>query len=220
MTYAAFWLTLKLAVSVSLILFLLGVPLAYWLATSRSRLRIFIEAATALPLVLPPTVIGFYMLMLFGSRGPFATWLHHPLAFSFEGLLVASIVYNLPFAVQPFAAGFRAIDPRLLWTSYTLGASQRRTFLRVVLPLCIPAIITGVVLTFAHTVGEFGVVLMVGGNIPGVTRTLSIDIYDNVQALEYAAANRVSLFLTVASFAILCVIYARNRALNIWDTRG
>jgi molybdate transport system permease protein len=220
MNYAALWVTLKLAIFVSAILLLLGLPLAYWLATSRSRWRIVVEAVTALPLVLPPTVIGFYMLMLFGSRGPFWSWLDRPLAFSFEGLLLASIVYNLPFAVQPFAAGFRAIDPRLLWTSYTLGAPRWRTFTRVVLPVAIPAIITGVVLTFAHTVGEFGVVLMVGGNIPGVTRTLSIDIYDNVQALEYAAANKVSLLLTVVSFAVLCVIYARNRALNIWDTRG
>jgi molybdate transport system permease protein len=220
MNYAALWVTLKLAIFVSVILLLLGLPLAYWLATSRSRLRIVVEAVTALPLVLPPTVIGFYMLMLFGARGPFSSWFDRPLAFSFEGLLVASIVYNLPFAVQPFAAGFRAIDPRLLWTSYTLGASQWRTFVRVVMPVAVPAITTGVVLTFAHTVGEFGVVLMVGGNIPGVTRTLSIDIYDNVQALEYAAANKVSLLLTVVSFAVLCVIYARNRALNIWDTRG
>src|SRR5262249_25167491 len=152
---------------------------------------------TALPLVLPPTVIGFYLLLLFGSNGPLARWLGRSLAFSFEGLVLASIVYNLPFAVQPFAAGFRALDPRLLWTAQTLGASPWRAFVRVVLPLSIPAILTGVILTFAHTVGEFGVVLMVGGNIPGVTRTVSIDIFDNVQALDYAAANRMSLLLTV-----------------------
>jgi molybdate transport system permease protein len=217
--YGALWLTCKLAVLVSGSLLVIGLPLAYWLATTRSRWRFVVEAMTALPLVLPPTVIGFYMLLLLGSKGPFA-WLHRPLAFSFEGLVLASIVYNLPFAVQPFAAGFRALDPRLLWTAYTLGDSRWRAFVRVALPICVPPILTGIILTFAHTVGEFGVVLMVGGNIPGVTRTVSIDIYDNVQALEYAAANRMSLLLTAVSFVVLCFIYARNRALNLWDTRA
>jgi molybdate transport system permease protein len=218
--YAALWLTCKLAVLVSVFLLVIGLPLAYWLATTRSRWRIVVEAATALPLVLPPTVIGFYMLLLFGSKGPLAAWFHLPLAFTFEGLVLASMVYNLPFAVQPFAAGFRALDPRLLWTAYTLGDGRWRAFVRVALPVSIPSILTGLILTFAHTVGEFGVVLMVGGNLPGVTRTASIDIYDNVQALEYAAANRMSLLLTVVSFVVLCFIYARNRALNIWDTRA
>jgi molybdate transport system permease protein len=197
----------------------IGLPLAYWIATTRSRWRVLVEAVTALPLVLPPTVIGFYMLLLFGSHGPLFAWFHRSLAFSFEGLVLASIVYNLPFAVQPFAAGFRALDPRLLWTAYTLGHSRWRAFVRVALPLSIPAILAGVVLTFAHTIGEFGVVLMVGGNIPGVTRTVSIDIYDNVQAFEYAAANKMSLLLTAVSFLVLCAIYARNRALDILDTR-
>lgn len=220
MNYGALWLTCKLAVLVSVFLLVFGLPLAYWLATTRSRWRFVVEAVTALPLVLPPTVIGFYMLLLFGSKGPFAAWLHRSLAFTFEGLVLASIVYNLPFAVQPFAAGFRALDPRLLWTAYTLGDSRSRAFVRVALPMSIPAILTGVILTFAHTVGEFGVVLMVGGNIPGVTRTVSIDIYDNVQALDYAAANQMSLLLTAVSFAVLCFIYTRNRALNLWDPRA
>jgi molybdate transport system permease protein len=217
---SAIWVTFKLAAIVSVVLLVVGLPIGFWLATTRSRARLFLEALTALPLVLPPTVIGFYMLLLFGSRGPLNRVFGHPLAFSFEGLVLASLIYNLPFAVQPFAAGFRALDPRLFQVAYTLGASQWKTFLRVALPLSIPAVITGFVLTFAHTVGEFGVVLMVGGNIPGITRTVSIDIYDNVQALEFAAANRMSLFLTVVSFVILCLIYARNRPLNLLDTRA
>jgi molybdate transport system permease protein len=217
---SALWVTLKLAVIVSVVLLIVGLPIAFWLATTRSRTRVFVEALTALPLVLPPTVIGFYMLLLFGSRSPLNELFGRPLAFSFEGLVLASLLYNLPFAVQPFAAGFRALDPRLFHAAYTLGASQVKTFLRVALPLSIPTVITGFVLTFAHTVGEFGVVLMVGGNIPGVTRTVSIDIYDNVQALEFAAANRMSLLLTVVSFLVLCLIYARHRTLNLLDTRA
>lgn len=220
MNTAAIWVTLKLAVLVSVVLLIVGLPLGYWLATTRSRARLVVEALTALPLVLPPTVIGFYMLLLFGSRGPLNQLFGHPLAFSFEGLVIASLIYNLPFAVQPFAAGFRALDPRLIHTAYTLGASPSKTFLRVALPVSLPAVVAGAVLTFAHTVGEFGVVLMVGGNISGVTRTVSIDIYDNVQALEFAAANRMSLLLTVVSFVVLCFIYARNRTLNLLDTRG
>lgn len=220
MNYAALGTTLKLAALVSITLLFLGLPLAYWIATSRSRWRVVIEALTALPLVLPPTVIGFYMLVAFGSHGPLSSLFSRPLAFTFEGLFLASLIYNLPFAVQPFAAGFRALDPRLIFTAFTLGASRWRTFLRVALPLSLPAVLTGFVLTFVHTVGEFGVVLMVGGNIPGETRTVSIDIYDNVQALEYAAAHRMSLLLTVVSFAVLCFIYMRNRTLNLLDTRA
>ena len=216
----ALWVTLKLALMVTGILLAIGLPLAFWLATTRSSARLIVEALTALPLVLPPTVIGFYALLAFGTHGPFRYLFGHPLAFTFEGLLFASLIYNLPFAVQPFAAGFRALDPRLVQTAYTLGASRWKTFYRVAIPASIPAIITGIVLTFAHTVGEFGVVLMVGGNIPGITRTVSIDIYDNVQALEFAAANRMSLLLTTVAFMVLCIIYARNRTLNLLDVRG
>jgi molybdate transport system permease protein len=215
MNYHALWTTLKLAAVVSAVLLFAGLPLAYWIATARTRTRIVVEALTALPLVLPPTVIGFYMLVLMGSRGPLRSLFGHPLAFTFEGLVLASLVYNLPFAVQPFAAGFRAVDPRLLATAQTLGASRWQTFRRVALPMSLPAIATGLVLTFAHTVGEFGVVLMVGGNIADVTRTVSIDIYDNVQALDYAAANKMSLLLTLASFALLCLICARRRAIAV-----
>jgi len=215
MNYSPLWTTLKLAAVVSAVLLVIGLPLAYWIATARTRARIAVEALTALPLVLPPTVIGFYMLLLMGSHGPLRSLFGHPMAFTFDGLVIASLVYNLPFAVQPFAAGFRGLDPRMLATAQTLGASRWETFCRVALPLSLPAIVTGVVLTFAHTVGEFGVVLMVGGNIGGVTRTVSIDIYDNVQALDYAAANKMSLLLTLASFAVLCAICARRRTIDV-----
>jgi len=205
----------RLAAIVAGILLLVGVPIAYWLAFSRWRGKFLVEAIVALPLVLPPTVLGFYVLLAIGSRSPigraWTAWTGHGLAFTFEALVVASILYSLPFAVQPFTASFSSVDRKLLAASATLGASPFRTFFRVVIPLSVPGLITGVVLAFAHTMGEFGVVLMIGGNIPGVTRTVSIDIYDQVQSSNYAAANATALLLLVFCFAVLTAVYGLNR---------
>jgi molybdate transport system permease protein len=211
----AFWLTLRLALLVAAVLTLLGMPIAYWIAYSRWRWKFLVESVVALPLVLPPTVLGFYVLVALGARSPLGRWWQgftgHTLAFTFEGLVIGSVLYSLPFAVQPFAASFSAVDSKLLSASAVLGASRLQTFLRVVLPLSLPGIVTGIALSFAHTMGEFGVVLMVGGNIPGLTRTVSIDIYDKVQALDYSAANYTSLVLLVISFVILSLVYGLNR---------
>jgi len=167
---------------------------------------------------LPPTVLGFYILIALGPHSPLGRWwlslTGHTLAFTFQGLVIGSVLYSLPFAVQPFSASFAAVDRRLLSASATLGASRWRTFLSVILPLSLPGVATGIALSFAHTMGEFGVVLMVGGNIPGITRTVSIDIYDKVQALNYAAANQTAVLLLVISFAVLCAVYGLNR--RIW----
>lgn len=217
--FRALALSLRLAVIVSMALLALGLPLAYWLAFTRQRWKFVVEAVVALPLVLPPTVLGFYLLAAFGSRSPLSSWWQsltgHPLAFSFEGLVVGSILYSLPFAVQPFAASFASVDRQLLAASATLGASRLRTFTRIVLPLSLPGIVTGFVLSFAHTLGEFGVVLMLGGNIPGATQTISIAIYDDVQALDYAAANHAALLLLIFSFVTLSLVYALNRRARI-----
>ncbi len=213
--WQAFRLTIELAVVVSAILFVVGLPLAWWLAFSRWRWKFLAEALVALPIVLPPTVLGFYVLVALGSQSPLGRWWQsltgHTLAFTFPGLVIGSILYSLPFAVQPFAASFSSVDGKLLAASATLGASPLRTFFRVVVPLSVPGLVTGVVLAFAHTMGEFGVVLMIGGNIPGVTRTVSISIYDQVQASNYAAANAMALLLLVFCFAVLTVVYALNR---------
>ena len=215
MDWQALILTLKLDLVVCAVLILIGVPLAYWLSFCRWRLKFLFEAIIALPLVLPPTVLGFYMLLAMGPKSPlgkFYGWAWgRGLPFTFEGLVLASVIYSLPFMVQPVAAAFVGVDPKLLAASAVLGASPLRTFLRVVLPLSTAGLLTGLVLTFAHTLGEFGVVLMVGGNIPGQTRTVSISIYDNVQALDYSSAGQTSLVLLIASFVILCLVYAFNR---------
>jgi molybdate transport system permease protein len=213
--WQTFWLTIQLAVIVSVLLFVLGLPLAYWIAFSPSRWRFLIEAIVALPIVLPPTVLGFYVLVALGSRSPLGRWWQsitgHTLAFTFTGLVIGSILYSLPFAVQPFAASFSSVDRKLLAASATLGASSWRTFFRVVVPLSVPGLVTGVALAFAHTMGEFGVVLMVGGNIPGVTRTASIAIYDQVQVANYRAANGMALLLLVFCFGVLATVYGLNR---------
>ncbi len=218
MDWQAFWLTIRLAVLVSVILVLLGVPIAYWITFSRWRLKFLAEAVVALPIVIPPTVLGFYVLLALGSRSPLGRWWQsltgHALAFTFEGLVIGSILYSLPFAVQPFAASFASVDRQLISAAATLGASKTRAFLTVVLPLSISGLVTGVALSFAHTMGEFGVVLMVGGNIPGVTRTVSIDIYDQVQASNYAAANQTALLLVALAFIVLSLVYALNR--RVW----
>ena len=221
MDWQAFWLTIRLAVLVAAVLAILGLPIAYWLAYSRWRWKFLAEAVVALPIVLPPTVLGFYVLVALGSRGPLGRWWQtltgHTLAFTFAGLVIGSIIYSLPFAVQPFAASFALVDRRLMAASATLGASRLQTFFRVILPLSLPGLVTGIALSFAHTMGEFGVVLMVGGNIPGVTRTVSIDIYDQVQAFNYASANRTALLLLVISFAVLSLVYGVNRKVGaVW----
>jgi len=213
--WQAFRLTIELAVVVSAILFVAGLPLAYWIAFSRWRWKFVVEAMVALPIVLPPTVLGFYLLVALGSQSPLGRWWQsmtgHTLAFTFTGLVIGSILYSLSFAVQPFAASFASVDRQLLAASATLGASPLRTFFRVVVPLSMPGLVTGVALAFAHTMGEFGVVLMIGGNIPGVTRTVSIGIYDQVQASNYASANAMALLLLIFCFAALMVIYGLNR---------
>ncbi|HYA25943.1 MAG TPA: molybdate ABC transporter permease subunit [Terriglobales bacterium] len=217
MDWQAFWLTIKLAVLVAVILVMIGLPIAYWITYSRWRWKFLAEAIVALPLVLPPTVLGFYVLLALGSRSPLGRWWQamtgHTLAFTFTALVIGSVIYSLPFTVQPFAASFALVDSRLLSASATLGASKLRTFVQVVLPLSMPGLVTGVALSFAHTMGEFGVVLMVGGNIPGVTRTVSIEIYDQVQAFNFAAANQTALVLLAISFAALCLVYGTNRKL-------
>ncbi len=213
--WQAFRLTLQLAVIVSATLLIIGLPIAYWIAFSRRRWKFLVEAVVALPIVLPPTVLGFYVLVALGPHSPLGRWwialTGHTLAFTFTGLVIGSILYSLPFAVQPFAASFSGVDRKLIAASATLGASPLRTFFRVIAPLSVPGLITGAALTFAHTMGEFGVVLMVGGNIPGVTRTVSIDIYDRVQASDYAGANQTALLLLGLSFALLAIVYGLNR---------
>jgi molybdate transport system permease protein len=215
MDHAALRLSLQLAALTTVALLAIGLPIAGWLTHSRWRWKFLVEALVALPLVLPPTVLGFYLLFGLGPNTAagrlFASVFGHPFPFSFSGLLVASILYSLPFAVQPFAAAIAAVDARLLEASYTLGVSRLETFFRVTLPLAWNGILAGAVLAFAHTLGEFGVVLMVGGNIEGETRTLSIAIFDHVEALEYAAANRTAALLLAISFSVLVVVYALQR---------
>jgi len=218
MDWQAFWLTIRLATVVTAILVTLGLPLAYWIAFSPWRWKFLVEAVVALPIVLPPTVLGFYVLIALGRRSPFGRWWQsmtgHTLAFTFSGLVIGSVLYSLPFAVQPFAASLSAVDSRLLAASSVLGVSKFRTFWRVMVPLSVSGLVTGVALSFAHTMGEFGVVLMVGGNIPGITRTLSINIFDQVQDLNYSAANTTALVLVVIAFVLLSLIYSLNR--NLW----
>ena len=218
MNWQAFALTLRLAALVAGILCVLGTPIAYWIAFSQKKWKFLVEAVVALPLVLPPTVLGFYVLVALGSRSPIGRWYQsltgHTLAFTFEGLVIGSLIYSLPFAVQPLAAAFGGVDRKLLAASETLGVSKWVTFFRVIIPLSKPGLVTGLALSFAHTLGEFGVVLMIGGNIPGVTRTVSIDIYDQVQASNYAAANQTALVLLLISFSVLSLVYALNR--RIW----
>jgi molybdate transport system permease protein len=221
LNWGAVVLSLKLAVSVAAILMVVGMPIAYWVTFSRWRGKFLVEAIVALPLVLPPTVLGYYILVGLGPRHVagrlWQAWFGHTLPFTFGGLLVASVLYSLPFAVQPIAAGFDAVDRRLIEASWTLGASRLATFFRVILPLSTAGAVTGLVLSFAHTIGEFGVVLMVGGNIPGVTRTVSIDIYDQAQAANYDVANETALVLLLFSFLVLAFIYGTSRRmLRLW----
>jgi molybdate transport system permease protein len=215
MDLAALNLSARLAALTTAVLLVVGLPIAWWLTSTRVRWKFLVEAVVALPLVLPPTVLGFYLLVGLGPRSPagrlFEAVAGHPFPFSFTGLLVASVLYSLPFAVQPFASALAGVDRRLIEASYTLGASPLATFLRVALPLAWPGVLAGAVLTFAHTLGEFGVVLMVGGNIPGRTRTLSVAIFDHVEALDYAAAHRTAALLLAISFGVLTIVYALQR---------
>jgi molybdate transport system permease protein len=221
MDWQAFWLTIRLAVVVTVLLLFIGVPIAYWIAFSHRRWKFLVEAIVALPIVLPPTVLGFYVLVALGRRSPLGVWWQsltgHPLAFSFEGLVIGSVLYSLPFSVQPFAASFGSVDSRLLAASSTLGASRFYSFWKVIVPLSVSGLVTGLTLTFAHTMGEFGVVLMVGGNIPGVTRTLSMNIYDQVQNLDFVGANVTALVLMAIAFVLLSLVYSFNRKFrSIW----
>ncbi|HKT23643.1 MAG TPA: molybdate ABC transporter permease subunit [Terriglobales bacterium] len=220
MNWSAIWLSLRLAAIVCLILLVVGVPVAYWIAFSRRRWKFLVEAGVALPLVLPPTVLGYYMLLALGPRSPLGriaeSLFSARLAFSFPGLVIASVLYSFPFAVQPMVNAFESVDRRLLDAAAVLGASRSRIFRTIILPIAKAGVITGAVLSFAHTIGEFGVVLMVGGNIPGVTQTISIAIYDEVQTLDYALAARTSVLLLIFSFATLAFVYALNRRNSIW----
>jgi molybdate transport system permease protein len=215
----ALQLTLVLAVLNGGVLFAVGAPLAYWLARSRWRGKFLVEALVALPLVLPPTVLGFYLLWTTGPQSPVGQayqWLvGRALPFSFAGILLGTLICNVPFAVRPFAAAFAAVDQRLMEASWCLGVGRIQTWRRIVLPLAWPGLLAGVVLTMAHTIGEFGVVLMIGGNIPGATRTLSIALFDDVQALDYAAAGETSLYLLAFSFLALCAVYLLQRRMAL-----
>jgi len=219
MSGEALLLSLRLACTVSALLLAIALPLAYWVSFTAWRGKFLLESLVALPLVLPPTVLGFYALLALGPHG----WLGkmwqalfgHSLVFTFTGLVLASMLYSLPFAVQPLVTSFESLDRRLLDASSVLGAGRARSFFRIILPLAWPGVVTAVVLSFAHTLGEFGVVLMVGGNLAGITRTVSIDIYDRVQALDYAGAHQTALFLLVISFVVLSLVYGVNR--RIWS---
>jgi molybdate transport system permease protein len=208
-------LSLKLSSVTTLLLLIFGVPFAYWLVFTRFRWKFLVESLVALPLVLPPTVLGFYLLIAIGGNSFIGQWYENvfnkPLAFSFQGLVFGSFLYSLPFAVQPIQTAFSSVDKKLLEASWSLGRSNVYTFFRVILPLSRHGIITGCVLSFAHTLGEFGVILMIGGNIPGVTRVASVAIYDEVQSLNYGSANMYAAILLSFSFTILALVYFLNR---------
>lgn len=214
-----FWqtllLTFKLAGVTSACLLLMGIPLAYFLAYTRLRIKPVLETLVSMPLVLPPTVIGFYLLLFFSPENAFGGWLEEQLGiklvFTFWGLVIGSIIYSLPFMVQPLQSGFEKLPPNLAEVSYVLGKSRMETLFRILLPNIKPSLLTGMVLTYAHTVGEFGVILMIGGNIPGQTRVASIAIYDEVEGLNYALANKYALVLFAFTFSILLLVYVINR---------
>lgn len=224
MDWTALGVSFRLSFWTMVLLVFIGMPIAYWVAFSRWRFKFFVEAIVALPLVLPPTVLGFYVLISIGPKSPLGSLYRDItgslLPFSFEGLLAASVLYSMPFAVQPFASAFGAVDRKLIEASRCLGATRWRTFRRVILPLSLPGVVTGMVLSFAHTLGEFGVVLMVGGNLAGKTRTASISIYDSVQALDYASAFETSLVLLALSFGVLVVTYGMQKSVwAAWPTK-
>ncbi len=212
---APLWLSVQLAGVTTVLLLLIGTPLAWWLATTRARLRPFIEAITALPLVLPPTVLGFYFLILFSPNstlgGLWRDATGTSLTFSFSSLVLASTLYSLPFMVQPLQSAFEAVGRGPMEAAASLRAGRLDAFFRVAVPMARRGFLTGIVLSFAHTIGEFGVVLMVGGNIPGQTRVISIAIYEQVEVLDYAQAHALSAILLVFSFSVLMLVYTLNR---------
>ncbi len=214
MNWAPLILTFKLALVTTVLLFVISIPIAWWLSYSKSKLKPIVETLVSMPLVLPPTVLGFYFLVAFSPNNGFGQWLHDwfgiQLVFSFTGLVIASIIYSLPFMIHPIQSGLSALPVTLKEAAYTMGKSPIQTLIHVLLPNIKPAILTGIVLAFAHTVGEFGVVLMIGGNIPGKTKVASIAIYDEVEALNYGAANVYSMILFVLAFVILLLVYLVN----------
>jgi molybdate transport system permease protein len=213
-------LTFKLAVSTTLILVVIGLPIAWFLAYSRFKLKPVLEALLSMPLVLPPTVLGYYVLLAYSPRYWFGEWLGRVfnvrLAFTFEGILIASVLFGLPFMIQPLQSGLRSLPESLREASYTLGKSETATFFKVLLPNIKPSFITAIALTFAHTIGEFGIVLMVGGNMPGVTRVASVAIYDEVQSLNFSKANQYAFILFAISFVLLTIIYSINKKQDSW----
>jgi molybdate transport system permease protein len=212
-------LTAKLASATTLILFAIGLPFAAWLAFSHFKLKVVVEALICMPMVLPPTVIGYYLLVAFSPQHGLGAFLQQyfdfRLAFTFQGILIASVVFGLPFMIQPLQNGFMALPKSYREAAYTLGKSKAETFFRVLIPNIKPSIVTGIAMTFAHSIGEFGIVLMVGGNMPGETRVASIAIYDEVQSLNYGVANQYSLILFAVSFVLLVVIYSVNKHFRI-----
>lgn len=214
LNFDPFILTFKLSFITTVLLFLMGVPLAYWLAYSNKKFKILVEAFVALPIVLPPSVLGFYLLLAFSPENAFGHWLEKyfdlRLVFSFPGLVIASVIYSLPFMVQPIQSGFQQLPQALKDASYTLGKSPWTTLIKVLLPNIKTSLLTGCILAFAHTIGEFGVVLMVGGNIPNETRVVSIAIYDEVESMNYAHANIYSFILLMFTFVVLISVYLIN----------
>ncbi len=219
MDWTPLWLTMQLAAVTVVVLLIVGTPLAWWLAFTKSRMRTLVEAVVALPIVLPPTVLGFYLLIALGPLGwiggPWMELTGSPLSFTFTGLVIASSFYSLPFVVQPLHGAFEAVGRKPLEAAWALGASKLDAFFTVASPMATRGYLSAIVLGFAHTLGEFGVVLMVGGNIPGVTKVLSIAIYDHVEVLEYSQAHFLSGFLLIISFVILTIVYTVNRKLPL-----
>jgi molybdate transport system permease protein len=220
MNLGPLWLSVQLATITMLLLLLIATPLGWWLARTNSRARPVVQAIVALPIVLPPTVMGFYLLILLGPAGAIGSWwlelTGSALTFSFTGLVIASCIYSLPFAVQPIMSAFESVSQGDLEAAWTLGADRRDAFFSIALPQSTRGYLNAAVLSFAHTLGEFGVVLMVGGNIPGVTRVISIDIYDQVESLNYAAAHQLSAVLLIFAFLILLTLFVANRR---WQQR-
>ena len=220
MEFGPLWLSAQLAFVTTAVLIILGAPLAWWLSQSRSRLQPVVQAIVAMPIVLPPTVLGFYLLIVLGPNGAIGGWwvklTGDALTFSFTGLVIASCIYSLPFAVQPMQNAFESLPRKTLEAAWTLGASKLNAFFSVAAPLSIRGFVSAIVLAFAHTLGEFGVVLMVGGNIPGETRVVSIAIYDHVETLDYASAHQLSLALIVFAFVTLFSMFLINRC---WQSR-
>lgn len=212
---SALWMSLRLAGMTVIILLIIGTPLAWWLAHTRSRLRPVMEALVALPIVLPPTVLGFYLLIALGPYGPFGRLAHLNLAFTFTGLVIASVFYSMPFVIQPLQGAFEAVGQAPLEAAWSLRASKLDAFLTVVSPIALRGYISAIVLGFAHTIGEFGVVLMVGGSIPGETRVLSTTIFEHVEAMEYGQAHTIAAVLLIFSFLVLLAVYVVNRRFPI-----